>query len=106
MDCEELFAVLGYQPINLADYTTNVLDVYKITKGICPQYEEDTRRCKIYEHPHRPEACRRYPFVTRNGSGERGIGVRASCEFTRTREGLMEFMEFVAEHDLYLIEEC
>lgn len=86
---KNLIALLGFEPVDLYPFKTDKEGLFTYNEGFCPQFDSAMRRCNIYDHPDRPTACKRYPFIINlnPAPGEKGyITLHKFCHFNSSEK--------------------
>ncbi|MCK4589521.1 MAG: YkgJ family cysteine cluster protein [Nanoarchaeota archaeon] len=95
---EELIRVLGKEPEDFSSHQHPDNPEIFIFKGICPQYEKETRQCQIRDE--RPKACRNYPFVVQFFGDLGLVGVTEGCQYFNSFERLKQLEEQFAQYSV------
>jgi|GEM_PF-2693968 len=114
---EVLMAVLGVSTLTekqrhhysaLFAYCITVPEVYEFADGLCPQYDSQSRLCKIYHHPHRPKGCESYPLRLEEERGITFVSLKLNCVALEQHQqnplfDLHEVEELAAQYNLKMI---
>jgi len=70
------------------EYRLDEPGIYRYGRGVCPQYDPNSRQCKIHEHPNRPLGCKDYPLYIENlnQKGHLWVGVAKYCHLKPSDE--------------------
>ncbi len=99
-----LITLLGYEPEDLSKYSAHPLEDAFMLKGLCPQYDPETKRCQIRDR--RPDFCRLYPFEIQFISDKIVNGwliLDKRCQFSHDEKEIDKLIKFSAGYGMVVL---